>query len=50
METSQHRHLRLTGLYLASLDEQDQLGSLVFLYILLQDSDAAWVFARLWHS
>ena len=49
METSQHRHLLLTGLHPASLYEQDQLGSPVFLGIVLQDSDAATVFARFRH-
>ena len=50
VETSQHCCLRLTGLYLAPFDEQDQFGFPVYLGTLSHDPDAARVFAGLWHA
>jgi len=49
VETSQQRGLSLSGLYLASFDEQDQFGLPVLPGALLLDPNAATVFARFRH-
>ena len=49
VETSQQRGLSLSGLYLASFDEQDQFGLPILPGALSLDLNAATVFVRFRH-